>query len=348
MKKQEKIRVNFQDFKKAGQTSWDLPAWGYSMSACIMPVFALFENKLVPVGTSFLISRFGIIATAAHVIRDALRNASATHQAIVNGSCEKELSVENIKLFVLHQSMLEDGKFQATLWPIVNVQIAYPTDVAFGCLKNPFSFPTMTFLLRPAAPRIGDTVFSIGYCEASFPEGGIPFQKVIAGEFDWHRDYSQRFMVVEGKTKALFIEKFADGYADGPCFMTDSDTKHGQSGGPVFNSDGNICGVNLGGSSLFIEQTSLASSLYPALAVNLKFSAGISPAISFNLSQPLINFITAGCIETDGTEKLAKISKVENGFRVDPQIHSDDADSIFKNFHDYQNSRPAKHRGCVD
>ncbi len=346
MKKQDKIRVNFQEFKVAEQNSWVLPAWGYPMSACIMPVFSLYKGKLTPVGTSFLISKFGLIATAAHVIQEALREATKVHQAIVNGSCEKELSVENVELFVLHQSILEDGKFRATIWPIVNVQIAYPTDVAFGCLKSPFSFPTMTFPLRPAAPRIGDTVFSMGYCESQYPDGGIPFQEVLAGKFDWHRDYSHRFMVMEGKTKALFIEKFATGYADGPCFMTDSDIKPGQSGGPVFNSEGSICGVNLGGSSLFIEHTSLASLIYPALAANLKFSTSIPSGFSFNLSQPLINFISEGCIITDGSEKLARISKIGAAFLVDPQIHSDDASSVFRNFHDYQNFQPAKPIVC--
>lgn len=337
-----KPHINVRDFQLPGEREWDLPAWNYPLAQGIMPLCSIVNQHLIPIGTAFLISKLGVVATAAHVISEALRADRAAHQAVINGPSSKEHAVKHVQLAVLHHRRIDGASTQVNVWPLENVQIAHPTDLAFGFLKFQRSFPYMSFTLSPAAPRIGKTVFSLGYCDTKFPDRGIPLREIKDGTFDWDGAFFHRFHVAEGKVKAIFLHRFSRGYSDGPCFLMDSNVQHGQSGGPVFNSSGNICGINLGGASILTNrQHSLASLIYPALAIKLKFTLQLAKACTFNAYQPLFNLISNDGITTDGSERLSKISVEDDEFRIDPLIHRDDANYTFHDLHGYQNSQPA-------
>lgn len=337
-----KYNINVRDFQSPGEEEWDLPSWNHPLAQGIMPLCVIANQHLIPIGSAVLVSKLGVIATAAHVISEALRNDPTAHRELLSGNCAKEHQAKHLQLAVLHHRKIGSETTQVNIWPIENVQIALPTDLAFGFLKFQQSFPYMSFTLSPAAPRIGETVLSLGYCDFKFPEGGIPLQEIKDGNLDWDSKYSHRFHVSEGKVKALFLQRFARGYADGPCFLMDSNIRHGESGGPVFNSAGNICGVNLGGAIILTnEKNSLASLIYPALTIKLKFTLQLANYFSFKVHNPLLNLISRRGIKTDGSERLANIANVGDQFRIDPLIHRDDANNTFTDFHGYQNSQPA-------
>jgi hypothetical protein len=242
----------------------------------------------------------------------------------------------------LHHRQIDKTRTQVSAWPLKNIQLPLPTDVAFGFLTPHRLFPYLSFTLSPAAPRLNDTVFCVGYSDSQFPEGGIPLQQIKDGSFDWQGKFSHSFHVTEGKVKALFIHHFSRGYADGPCFLIDCELEHGQSGGPVFNSAGNICGINLGGASILTgEPSSLASLIYPTLAIKIKLTLELGEAFGFTSYQPLINLIHNGVINTDGSEHLARFYLDGEEYRIDPLIHRDDAYKTFQDFHGYRNSTPA-------
>jgi hypothetical protein len=336
-----KSKINVRDYQKTGERSWDLPTWNYPLAQGIMPLCAIVNEHLIPVGSAFLISKLGIIATAAHVVQEALREDDVAHEAIISNAKNKEYSVKNVQLAVLHHRQISDQNIEVNVWPIENIQIAKPTDVAFGFLKYQQKFPYLSFTLSPAAPRIGEKVLCLGFFDSKFPDGGIPLKNINDGTFDWNNAFSHRFHVTEGNVEALFVNHFCKVYADGPCFLLDCELEHGQSGGPIFNSEGNVCGINLGGASILLgKESSLASMIYPALAVKIKFSFDMADALHFTATQPLINLINNG-ITTDGSEKLARLTEVDCEVRVDPLIHHEDANSTFKNFHGYQDSNPA-------
>lgn len=342
MKGVQKFRMNLRAYQKAGQTAWDLPTWNYSLAQGVMPLCSIVNQRLIPVGTAFLISKLGIVATAAHVIHEAVRADREAHQAIIKSSGAKEHSLRHVQLAVLHHRKISETRTEFNIWPLENVQLARPTDIAFGFLKFQQSFPYLSFTLSPAAPRIGETVFCIGYCDSRFPDQGIPLLEIQDGSFDWQSAYSHRFHVVEGKIQAIFVQRFAKGYADGPCFLMDSCLKHGQSGGPVFNSAGNICGINLGGASeLTTVDSSLASLIYPALAIKVNLTCQIARGFSLNVRQPLINLMINGGIKTDGSERGSIFFLEDDEFRVDPSIDRDDAEHIYNDFHGYQDFQPA-------
>jgi hypothetical protein len=334
--------MNVRDFQLSGDTEWDLPDWNYPLAQGIMPLCVISNERLIPKGTAFLISKLGVVATAAHVISEALRDDPVAYHALKNGHCGKEYPVRHIQLAVLHHRKINGVSTQINVWPLENVQIAHPTDLAFGFLKFQQSFPFMSFTLSPAAPRIGETVFSLGYCDSKFPVNGIPLREIKDGTFDWSGEFSHRFHVAEGRVNALFLQRFARGYAEMPCFLMDANMQHGQSGGPVFNASGNICGINLAGAEKFTNgQNSLASLIYPALTIKLKFTLQLAKSFIFNVRNQLFNLISNGGIATDGSERLTNISVENNDFRIDPLIHRDDEEYVFDDFHGYENSQPA-------
>jgi hypothetical protein len=287
-------------------------------------------------GSSFLVSPYGIIATAAHVVQQSLDDDQMARRAFLSGNCDKEQIVKYSQLAVLHHIKISNQSTQVNVLPIENIHIAYPTDLAFGFIKFQESFPTMSFTLSPSAPRIGENIISIGYCDTKFPESGIPIDAIKDGTFRWDRDFSHRFHAVEGKVNALFLTNFAKSYGDGPCFLTDSDIKHGQSGGPVFNSSGNVCGVNLGGSSTMTNsQSSIASLIYPILPIRLKLSFSPTKSFKVNAYHDFISLIERGIINTDGSERLAKIIHENEKIRIDAMIHIEDAGFSFENFKEY-------------
>ncbi len=338
----QQTNINVRDFQSPGEVEWDLPSWNHPLAQGIMPLCAIVNQHLIPIGTAVIISKLGVIATAAHVISEALRNDPTVHKEVLKGNCEKEHQVKHVQLAVLHHRMISSETTQFNIWPLENVQIAHPTDLAFGFLKVQQSFQYMSFTLSPAAPRIGETVFSLGYCDNQFPEDGIPLQEIKNSTFNWNENFSHLFHVSEGKVKALFVRRFAQGYADGPCFLMDSNVRHGQSGGPVFNSYGNICGINLGGASVITnEQNSLASLIYPALTIKLSFTLQLAKQFTFNAQSPLISLVSSGGIKTDGSERLTNISGEDDKFRISPLIHRDDKINTFDDFHGYQDSKPS-------
>ena len=334
--------INVREFQSPGEKQWNLPAWNYPLAQGIMPLCLIVNQYLTPLGTAVLVSNLGVIVTAAHVILEALRDDPVARRAMLEGRCGTEHQVNHVQLAVLHHIKISDTTTQINIWPLENIQIPHPTDLAFGFLKFQKSFPYMSFTLSPAAPRIGETVLSIGYCDFKFPDEGISLQEIEEGTFDWHEKYSHKFHVVEGKVRALFLHRFAKGYADGPCFLMDANVQHGQSGGPVFNSAGNICGINLGGASIFTNgSSSLASLIYPALAIKLKFTMQIAKELSFQINSPLVNLISSGGVKTDGSESLANIVAEDDGIRIDPLVHKDDAKYTFIDLHGYKKSQPA-------
>lgn len=314
-----------------------------------MPLCAVVNKRLIPLGTAFLISKLGIVATAAHVIQEAMRYDESVHTAYLKGTKKKGLNLNGVQLSVIHHMPVGNGRTIFHIWPLENIQIATPTDVAYGFLKVQQSFPYAKMRISPAAPRIGDTVFCIGYCESNYPKGGVPIDKIKDGTFDWIKSYSHRFSVAEAKVKALFIHRFSRGYADGPCFLVDSELKHGQSGGPVFNSAGNICGINLGGASTLTNKPSgLASLIYPTLAIKIKLSIRVAKTLKFDALQPLINLCKNNSVLTDGSERLGEIVLHGDEFQTNPLIHKDDASNTFNDFHGYQTGVPAIPVGGID
>lgn len=326
--------MNLRDYQRAGEGFWYLPSWTHPVGQGVMPFFVELDRRLFPVGTAFVVGRFGLVASAAHCIYQALRERGIEVRP-------GHRDITSLGFRVLHYRPAE-GEVRFTLWPLEHIQIALPTDVLFASLVWNAGIQTMNFAISPSLPRVGKKVLTLGYVDFRFPDGGIPLGDVAAGRFDWNANYSHRLGVSEGTVQSIFLRRFMRGYLDGPCFLTSAATRHGQSGGPVFNEAGDVCATHSADATLFSsEPSALASPLYAALPVEIKTTARLGKVFSMTYAASLLQLIDQGIVRSDGTEALADIVQEGVSYRVNPRVHLDDCGRVYEDFHAYTRDDPA-------
>ena len=157
---------------------------------------------------------------------------------------------------------------------------------------------------------------------------------MLANRFDFARDYRHQFTVVEGVVERIFVQRFARGFMEGPCFVFGQSIEHGLSGGPVIASDGRIVGINSAGAEmLFNRPTALASMLYPLLMTDLTYGAQLGP-LRLNATGPLFDLIGRGIIASDGSEAHVSLRTEpgREGFAIGPRIHKADHAFVHDDF----------------
>ncbi len=331
-----------RSYQKPGERYWELPTWNDPLAQAVFPLCIVKDDHIFPVGTAFIISHLGIIASASHNIFEAIKLHRHGDKLLRLRKVSKQYKLDDVSLSILHQRQNKNGSTQITIWPLNNVNIAHPTDVVFGSLVHQILFAYPTLSLSPSIPKGGASILSLGYSEFKYPASGIPLQSIRDGSFNWTTDYSHRFRMCEGKIDAIFTQKFAAGFNDGPCFIADCEIEHGQSGGPVFNEQGFVCGVNSAGLTELLETPGcLISMLFPTLPISIKSTVKLCDEVTINAINPLITLIQRGAVKTDGSEKFVIIKPDNGDFYVDPIAHKDNVGYIFENVHGYLAKHPA-------
>lgn len=330
-----KFNINIQKGRSRGAKSWDLPSWSNPLSMGVMPLFVCVSNHLLPVGTAFIISKeIVLVASAEHALPQELRNHIRRQLLCKKDRLPEDYALDDISLYVLHNRPRVQSSFADwALWPLESVSVAQPSDIIISCPKLASSIQTLSFPLSFEVPQKDETVWCIGYTDFQYPTGGIPLEKVCANNFDWDSSYQHKLRVVEGRVQRVFTEKFTNGYVEGPCFSIDSEIFHGQSGGPVLNSKGFVCGVNCASASNFFgHPASLISLFYPLMLTPIKCGLQMGP-VRLDFTHPFCHFIGTGSIETDGSERLVHVLKEEDGsVRVGPLVYKEKSDGVINDF----------------
>ncbi|QCO04867.1 trypsin-like peptidase domain-containing protein [Azospirillum argentinense] len=339
-----RINIDFQSFRESeDQTCWELPPWGHPASLWALPLFVSSGDHAFPIGTAFFVGRaIRFVVTAAHNISEALKHEQRLAHLLVQGSLPENLDLKSINLWVLYQRINDAGPSgELAFWPLESVDGAPPTDIVFGHPLFSEAYPTISLPLSFSLPRRGEKVWSIGYRDFQFPEEGIPLVDVRNGAFDWKCKYSHKFTVVEGEVDSVFINGFAKGYVDGPCFSITAEIFHAQSGGPVITRDGVVLGVNSAGASRYFgEPKSLISLLYPLLLVDLRFGANMG-ILRINGTRSVIDLVAQGQIATDGSEADVAFWQLPDGkMAVCPRV-PDNGDHIYDSIAMFQQGLPA-------
>jgi hypothetical protein len=300
-----KIQIPIESFRSdPSRPWWDLPPWGHPLSQGVFPLFIVVAERLIPVGTAFVVGHgISFVISAEHNIREALKHERRLRHLLSAATLPEAIALKEVGISVLHQRWVDDKEaaIHYTLWPLQTVAVAPPSDVVFGSPQFQTVFPTLDIPLSFDVPPRGERVWSIGYTDFKFPEGGIDLEALDAGTFSWRSDYSHRFVVVEGRVERIFAERFASGFVDGPCFTFDAEIFHGQSGGPVLDTTGRVRGVNSASASHFFNRPmSIASFLYPVLFQNLRAGAQVGPT-RIEITRPIFKWMSQGCITTDGS-----------------------------------------------
>lgn len=340
-----KVSFNLNDHRPdPAVRTWDLPPWGHVMSKCVLPLFLRIGRTLQPIGSAYWVAgKTPFVMTALHCVTETLRHEERYARRFAAGDLPEKIDLSETALYVLHQDDCEGERRRFTLLPLESVNAGPPGDVVFGFPQFQAGRATWAPPLTFNPPRIGSTVFSVGYTEMKV-DGGIELDEVQAGTFDWGR-YSHRLIVTEGVVETVFTRQFAAGFGGGPCFAFDNAIDHGQSGGPIFSTDNRIVGLNSSTATHFFGRpVSLGAMFYPLLLTPLKFGltlGGPGAFIRLNAAYRLIDMIAQGAVKTDGSETRVGLSPLDDGgFAIGPQIPRDDHHSVHADFMSMQENRP--------
>ncbi len=325
--------------RRNDQGCLELPPWGHPINAGVLPLFATRSDRFEPIGTAFFVTRYGHIVTATHNLDEVLKKepGGERHRGGVHPIDNLNLRVAG--LAVLHTYDAVPRRRRAALWPFDRSTGASPTDIAFCSPvwhigQEPLPILNLPITFDP--PRVGSMVSCVGYPGIKAPPGGLTLAELESGE--WSERYEQRLNIVEGQVREIFTQRFAKGFAEGPCFSFDSDVGPGFSGGPVVNAEGYVCGVLwAGATSFFPRPSALASLLFPTLLTNiptrLQWGEG---KVQMDLNRPLYDVIANGGVETDGSEERVPLVPAGDGHRVDLRVPRADEDNYHDDFRGMQ------------
>lgn len=146
----------------------------------------------------------------------------------------------------------------------------------------------------------------------------------------------------------IFPQGFSSSFGSGACYAVDAPIDAGMSGGPVFNDDGYVCGLN-SSTDPAEEGSSLIAALYPALLTPIPYGLELANGqVRFRQSRLLIDLIGSGAIESDGSEERVHFHREGDRWRIGPMIHEDDSDRVFEGGHAFLENRkavPEENRG---
>jgi len=326
-----------------GAESWDLPPWGHKIGCGVFPLLIHLTDHLIPIGTAFCISRIGLVATATHNAREAIKCHPRGSRLLQMKDLPSNVELGNVSLSVLHNWVSARDKLRINIWPLEGAQGAQPTDLLFGFPNPQQEFPYLPLPVSLALPRIGSKVYCVGYRDTKIADASLSLERIRKGDIDdWSSYYQHRLHVVEGAVTNVFTQEFSASYLRGACFSIDAEVASGMSGGPVFDEEGYVCGIISATATQFFDHpASLVALLYPAMMTSIKLGFALGDRIRMNSTQPLRSLIQSGCIKTDGTETMVTFCEEETGWRIGPLIHKDDSSFVFDDFHGLQEGKAA-------
>jgi hypothetical protein len=339
------ITINFDSYKiDPSDTTWALPAWGHPASLGILPLFVTVDNCLIPIGTACSTGRgIKFIVSAEHNIRESLKYEVTLKHLLFEQKLPENIQLKDVGLSVLIQHVSENDQVHVSIVPLENIDGGPPTDIVFGYPKFMEGLGSLAFPLTFDPPEHGDRVWSVGYTNFRFPEGGVPVEKIITGEFDWLNEYSHELRVVVGHVDRIFIQKFASGFITGPCFTFTAEVPSGLSGGSIISSKGFITGINSATASSFFDcPMSIGSLLYPMLFTTLRFGASLGP-LRINSQRSVLELIVQGVLSTDGSEEHLGITQTDDGkpYAAGPRMPISMKDYVHDDFHGFQKKKMA-------
>lgn len=293
-----------------------LKIFGHRFQQTVLPIFAIAEGNIIPLGTGFIISQDGFMITAKHVIDEVFEKRLLRRDG--TGRIYKD-----VQLYAMYVTNNDNKEHPGTTvggpWSIDRAWYAPELDIAYCWLKQaeingkPYKFET-ALRLSPGYPKIGENILGFGYykSKASFANKIIRGLRVV--------DYSQETAFTSGKVTEVF-HPYRDKYLlNFPCFQTTARFDSGMSGGPIFNgTTGGVCGVicdSFGEADDKGEYTSYGSLIWPSLAIQLEaLCEGSSELTKFTAYEA----IQRGYFKADDTFKKLKLMK--NGDKISITIN---------------------------
>lgn len=320
-----RVKLSIEEGRPSGATEWHLSEWEHPLIAGVFPLAVRTEERLIALGTAFCISSLGVVASAYHVLHEALRFHPAGDRLRATRWVDESADLAPLSFDVLHR---HEKRF--TVAPLRTIQGAKPTDIVLAHGQFGGSAPFIPMPISFSVPRIGSRVLAIGYGGLRTGDDGISIERLAAGDASELEHAGLALTVVEGRVTRIFTKRFADGYIEGPCFEFGADVPHGTSGGPVINEDGFVCGVVAAGAGIYAETgaATIVSMLYPLILQDVQLESVVGSA-AIRTDRALADLIGMGVIQTDGSETRLPIVQTPNGPLAGINTHRDDIDFVF-------------------
>ncbi len=187
-------------------------------STAVFPILKLSKTGVYSlVGAGFFVGPQGIFATASHVMDEFISSdGSADGMPIIIQVVEGDSYVQRPILNV-HKHPIAD---------ICIGRVCSMTSASRGDLENPVA------RLSAKVPHVGELVVTYAYPRSVFQPGEVKQAGYLWGEF------------FKGKVQEHFLQGRDKVMLPGPCLQTSIFIHGGASGGPVFNAEGLVVGVN--------------------------------------------------------------------------------------------------------
>jgi hypothetical protein len=203
----------------------------------IAPIYKVsFDGNAELIGTGFWITEKGHLITAWHVIADNIGDDGMDRGPIyaVQTHADRKLVVRVLRKSCRHK--LYDLALSETVGPD-----GYDSD------------PTWTFSMTTIEPKVGDFVSTYSFLAHDQKFDGEKYEGIstdwfegIFGIPELKLTYELRFAtrINHGQVLEVYPEGRDRVILPFPCFRSDIPIYGANSGGPVFNAAGQVCGVN--------------------------------------------------------------------------------------------------------
>ncbi len=217
---------------------FSIPNFEAQIQEGVMPLLTKKGDGYVQVGSGFIINKNGLMMTATHVIKEVENHKTRE----INDNGEWYDHMEMYAVFIANE---RDGlNPNERLGELIRVQkVWYCDEHDIGlCFLQPIAFNGERiyfpqFTLSPGLPKLNEKIIGFGY----------PYNKVEM-ESNFVK-YFHKNAFTKGEITEIYPIKHDLGKFRFPCFKTEARFDHGMSGGPIFNEEGNVCGVICSGLS---------------------------------------------------------------------------------------------------
>jgi hypothetical protein len=281
-------------------------AFGSEMQKVVMPLFAEDGDNIVSIGTGFVIGGSQLLMTAGHVVKDAIGRGQR-----VLGKDGRWIDASG--LYALYASSERHGvgleHHLGGLLRIDHVWCNDLLDIGLCWLRLPIingkPIRILRMRLSPGLPKVGESITAFGYHGLSEPLQTDNNGKRIL-------PYDAKGSFSTGNIVAIHEVQRDSAMLSFPCFRTSARFDAGMSGGPVVNSEGDVCGVVCAGSGRSLDGTylSYASLLWPAMGCTINIAPSKGAPVE---SRTLMELISSGFIRADGTETQVSVERSPSG-----------------------------------
>lgn len=333
------VSTDIEVLRKPGNNIWEIPTWGHPLALGVYPLFIKEDRNLIPVGTTFCVSKLGVAMTSSENIHESVRRHCCSNFLSDGKKLSVHSAMRELKMAVFHHQSLPGGIFSGSVPNLECFDEASPTDICYVIPRFQRGFLYLQLPLSFAVPRIGSRVICVGYSKPSVPDAGFSLDDIKCRRTDLLSIYERRFLATEASVTHIFTKRFTHEFIGGPCIIIDAEIGQGMIGGPVFSEHGYVCGIiSAASTNFFGKPASIVSLLYPALGMNVKFGGDIG-SLRINANRRLTELITQGIVITDGSENIVMRHTADGQVTLNSVIHGEDTACIYDDFLSFQKGR---------